>query len=47
VTHTINAMRGWLVGTPVGDHGWLAFAWCIGIIAVSIPITAHLYRRLD
>jgi ABC-2 type transport system permease protein len=47
VTHVINAMRAWLVGTPVGNHGWLAFLWCGGILAVSVPLTAYLYRRLD
>ena len=45
VTHTIEAMRGWLVGTPVGDHGWWAFAWCAAICAVSMPLTAWLYSR--
>ena len=45
VTHTIEAMRGWLVGTPVGDHGWWAFGWCLAIFAISAPVTTWLYRR--
>ena len=45
LTHVIEAIRGWLVGTPVGDSGWLAFAWCIGIIVVSMPIATWLFRR--
>lgn len=45
VTRVIEAMRGWLVGTPVGDNGWIAFVWCAAILAVSIPITTYLYRR--
>jgi ABC-2 type transport system permease protein len=45
VTHVINAMRGWLVGTPVGDTGWIAFAWCVGIVLVSVPVATWLFRR--
>lgn len=45
VTHVIDAMRAWLVGTPVGDSGWLALIWSVGIIAVSIPITLWLFKR--
>jgi ABC-2 type transport system permease protein len=45
LTHVIEAIRGWLVGTPVGDSGWLGFAWCIGIVAVSMPIATWLFRR--
>ncbi|AIC14923.1 ABC transporter permease [Nitrososphaera viennensis] len=45
LTHVIEAMRAWLVGTPVGDSGWLAFAWCIGIIVVSVPIATWIFRR--
>jgi ABC-2 type transport system permease protein len=47
VTHVMDAMRGWLVGTPVGDHGWWAFGWCFAILAVSAPVTAWLYSRGD
>lgn len=45
VTHAIEAMRGWLVGTPVGNHGWLAFLWCAAIFIVSVTVTTWLYRR--
>jgi ABC-2 type transport system permease protein len=45
VTHVVEAMRGWLVGTPVGDHGWLAFAWCAGIFVVAAPVATWLYQR--
>lgn len=45
LTHVIEAMRTWLVGTPAGDSGWLAFAWCIGIIVVSMPIATWLFKR--
>lgn len=45
ITHVINAMRSWLIGTPMGDSAWLAFVWCIGIIAVCMPIAAAMFRR--
>ena len=45
LTHVIEAMRAWLVGTPLGDSGWLAFAWCAGIIVASVPIATWLFRR--
>jgi ABC-2 type transport system permease protein len=45
LTHVINAMRAWLVGSPIGNSGLYAFAWCIGIIVVSVPIATWLFRR--
>lgn len=45
LTHVINAMRSWLVGTPLGDDGWLAVIWLVAIIIVSIPITSWLFKR--
>ncbi len=45
LTLVIDAMRSWLVGTPLGSSGWKAFVWCIAIIVVSVPITGWLFRR--
>src|SRR5687767_10947489 len=45
ITHVIDAMRAWLVGTPLGDSGWLALAWCLAIIIISMPLAAALFRR--
>jgi ABC-2 type transport system permease protein len=45
LTHVMNAMRSWLVGTPMGDSGWLAFIWSIAIIAVCMPLAAAMFRR--
>lgn len=45
LTQVIEAMRAWLVGTPIGDSGLLAFAWSIGIIVVSMPIATWLFKR--
>ncbi|MEK6908651.1 MAG: ABC transporter permease [Nanoarchaeota archaeon] len=44
-TKVIEAMRAWMVGTPIGDAGVLAFIWCIGILIVSIPTAIWLFNR--
>lgn len=45
LTLVIDAMRTWLVGAPEAKSPMLAFAWCIVIIIISIPITGWLFRR--
>lgn len=45
VTHVIEAIRALMIGTPVGNHGWLAVVWCVGIIAVAIPYATYLFRK--
>ena len=45
LTHVINAMRAWLVGTPIGNSGWLALIWCLGIVAVSLPLSVYMFRH--
>lgn len=45
ITHVIDAMRSWLVGTPMGDNAWLSIVWCVGIIAVSVPLTTWMFKR--
>lgn len=45
VSLVINAMRSWLVGTPMGNADWQAVLWCIGIIAVCLPVATYMFRR--
>lgn len=45
ITHVINAMRSLLVGTPMENAGWLAVIWCLGIIAVCMPLAVWMFRR--
>lgn len=45
LTHVIDAMRSWLVGTPLNDSASAATIWCIAIIVVSVPISGWLFRR--
>jgi ABC transporter DrrB family efflux protein len=46
ITQVIDAVRGFLLDQPVGPHGWLALAWCLGILVVFIPLSVSLYRRV-
>lgn len=45
LTQVINAMRALLVGTPMGDAGWLSVVWCVGIIAVSAPLAVWMFKN--
>lgn len=45
LTQVIDAIRAWLVGTPVGDSAIKAVIWCVGIIIVSVPTTIWLFKR--
>lgn len=44
-TKVIEAIRAWLVGTPIGNAGTLAIIWCLVIIIVSIPVATWLFKR--
>jgi ABC-2 type transport system permease protein len=45
VTPVTEAIRGLLLGTPVGDNAWIALLWCGVIILASLSLCAALYRR--
>lgn len=45
VTHVIESIRALMIGMPVGNHVWLSVVWCIGVIAVAMPLSAYLFRR--
>jgi ABC-2 type transport system permease protein len=45
VTHVIEAVRALMIGTPMGNHGWIAAIWCIAITAIAIPIASFLFRK--
>lgn len=44
-TIVIQAMRAWLVGTPIGNAGWLSVVWCVAVTLVTMPTAAWLFRR--
>lgn len=45
ITHIINAVRGLMLGDPIGNSGWLALIWCVGTLVIAIPTAAILFRR--
>ncbi|MGW0929945.1 ABC transporter permease [Streptomyces sp. NPDC002644] len=45
VTQVIEAVRGLLLGQPVGSVGWVALAWCAGGLAVAVAVSGPLFRR--
>lgn len=45
VTHMVNAIRSLLVGTPMNDAAVWSVIWSLGILVVSMPVAAWLFRR--
>jgi ABC transporter DrrB family efflux protein len=45
ITPVIETVRGFLIGTPMGDNGWIALAWCTGLLLFSVTLATTLYRR--
>jgi ABC-2 type transport system permease protein len=45
VTHVVEAVRAWTIGTPPGNHGRLAFLWSVGILVVSYVAATWLFKR--
>jgi ABC-2 type transport system permease protein len=44
-TPIMETLRGLLMGTPIGNSGWLAVAWSVAIAAGSYVWAKHLYNR--
>jgi ABC-2 type transport system permease protein len=45
ITQVVDAVRALILGTPVGNHGWLAVTWSVGALLVAMPIASWLFRR--
>ena len=45
ITHYVEAVRSLMIGTPMGDHGWIAVLWGIGTLVVAMPLAAWLFKR--
>ncbi len=45
ITKVVNAERDWMLGRPVGSTAWVALAFCVGVLAVAMPLALRLYRR--
>ncbi|MFD3649479.1 ABC transporter permease [Streptomyces cyaneofuscatus] len=44
-TPAIETLRGLLLGTEIGNNGWIATAWCIGLIALGYRWSTAQFNR--
>jgi ABC-2 type transport system permease protein len=44
-TPVIETIRGLLLGTPVGDSGYLAVGWCVVLTAIGYAWAKSLYNK--
>ncbi|TQS46948.1 ABC transporter permease [Cryptosporangium phraense] len=42
----IEAIRGFLLGTPVGSDGWIAVGWCVGLTLVGYLWARSAFRKV-
>jgi ABC transporter DrrB family efflux protein len=41
-----DAVRSLWIGTPAHTDVWMAFVWCVGLIAIFAPLAVARYRRV-
>ena len=44
-TPAIETLRGLLLGTAIGDNGWIAIAWCVGLSLLGYRWSTSLFNR--
>ncbi|WP_405699355.1 ABC transporter permease [Streptomyces sp. NBC_01383] len=44
-TPAIETLRGLLLGAEIGNNGWIAIAWCIGLIVLGYCWSTSLFNR--
>ncbi|MFB7549170.1 ABC transporter permease [Streptomyces sp. NPDC056154] len=44
-TPAIETLRGLLLGTEIGNNGWLAIAWCLGLAALGYFWSKAVFNR--
>ena len=47
VTHVVNALRSFALGTPMHDNLWLSIVWLVGIVVVFTPLAVRAYQRVS
>lgn len=45
VTPIVNTIRALFEQQPVGTDGWVAVAWCVGVLALAYALATASYRR--
>jgi len=41
----VNAVRGYILGQPVGSAGWQSLAWGLALVVIFVPLSVYLYER--
>ncbi|GAA3080817.1 ABC transporter permease [Streptomyces rectiviolaceus] len=44
-TPAIETLRGLLLGTEIGNNGWIAIAWCVGLSVLGYRWSMSLFNR--
>ncbi len=44
VTSIVNTIRNIYAEQPVGNDGWVALAWCVGLLVVAYALAMRTYR---
>ncbi|WP_406209150.1 ABC transporter permease [Kitasatospora sp. NBC_01560] len=44
-TPAIETLRGLLLGTHIGNNGWIAIAWCVGLAALGYRWSTAQFNR--
>jgi ABC-2 type transport system permease protein len=45
VSQMVDAVRGLLIGAPIGNSLMISIAWSVAILVVAVPVSAWLFRR--
>ena len=45
VTPIVDTLRNLFAERPVGDDGWIAVTWCVGLLVVAQVLAMRTYRR--
>jgi ABC-2 type transport system permease protein len=45
VTSIVNTLRNLYAEQPVGNDGWIALAWCVGLLVLAYALAMRTYRR--
>lgn len=45
ITPVVEAVRGLLIGTPLGSSGWTGLIWCAGLLVVGYAFATAAFAR--
>jgi len=45
ISQVVEAIRALILGTSIGNHGWLSIIWSLGTLVVAVPLASILFRR--